>query len=294
ASRPDLDQFAGLIADSVRLRMRSDVPVRLTLSGGLDSTFILTEAVKHTDHLVAFTSVYRDALPEWNPGEEKWARLAAARYSNVDLQTVDAGIEDWTRTLRQISWHMDGPADSPAVFPLWRIMEKARLAGVPVLLEGQGADELLGGYVQYAALDALNVLSRATRDPSLGRWVELARTLKSYSRTFSPTRLGLSMIREQFPSLLPFYRSRFGTVGTLWRDFLAGDQHSVLKWAGPSRVRSRLLNDLQHDTLPSLLQYGDAVSMAHSIENRVPFLDYRLVELCISLPMSSKIGDGQT
>jgi asparagine synthase (glutamine-hydrolysing) len=290
----DLEQFAELIADSVRLRMRSDVPVGLTLSGGLDSTTILTEAIKHTARLIAFTSVYRSALPELNIDEEQWARVAVAPFANVDLQAVNAAPEHWIETLRQIAWHMDGPADSPAVFPLWQIMERARSAGVPVLLEGQGADELLGGYVQYAALDGLDVLSKAMRQPFPAQWIAVARTLASYAQTFSPTRLGLSMVRAQFPGLLPTYRRRFGTLGTLRQEFLSVDQDATRGPVDGSRVHTRLLNDLQYDTLPGLLQYGDAISMAHSIESRLPFLDYRLVELCVSLPMSAKVANGQT
>jgi asparagine synthase (glutamine-hydrolysing) len=289
----DLEQFATLFADSVRLRMRSDVPVGLTLSGGLDSTTILSEAAKYTDHLVAFTSVYR-AASEPNVTEEKWARLAVSPFANVKLQAVDAKLENWIETLRQISWHMDGPADSPAVYPLWRIMEQARTADVPVLLEGQGADELLGGYIQHAALDTLDALSQAMRRLSPIQWSVFARMLLSYSRTFTATRLGLSMMRAQFPSLLPLYRFRFGPLGALRRDFIAEDRHSPATFESGSGVQTRLLNDLVRDTLPGLLQYGDAVSMAHSIESRFPFLDYRLVEMCVSLPMALKIANGQT
>jgi asparagine synthase (glutamine-hydrolysing) len=289
-----LEQVAGLIADSVRLRMRSDVPVGITLSGGLDSSAILTEAVKHAGRLTAFTSTYRSVGAEEEISEERWARLAAAPFANVELRTVDSAAEDWIATLRRIAWHMDGPADAPAVFPLWRIMERARAVGVPVLLEGQGGDELLGGYVQYAALDILDVLSKALRHPVPAHWGAFARALFRYSRTFSATRLCSSIVRAEFPGLLPAYRRHFGPLGTLRRDFLAEFDSATVRAVHGSRVHTRLLNDLQYDTLPSLLQYGDAVSMAHGIESRFPFLDYRLVEFCVSLPISTKIADGQT
>lgn len=290
-----LDQFAALFADSVRLRMRSDLPVGLTLSGGLDSSAILTEMAKHSGPLIAFTSVYRNSGPEQRVDEERWARLAAAPFANVDLRPIDVAREHWIDTLRQIARHMDGPADSPAVFPLWYIMQRARADHIPVLLEGQGGDELLGGYSEYAALDTLEALTRALRHPSAGRWLALCRTVTSYSRTFSPTRLARSMVRARFPGLLPAYRRRFGTLGTLRRDFLGEDRPDAIPDAAQgSNVHARLLSDLQRDVLPSLLQYGDAVSMAHSIESRFPFLDYRLVELCISLPMSWKVAGGQT
>ncbi|HSC56588.1 MAG TPA: asparagine synthase (glutamine-hydrolyzing), partial [Nitrospira sp.] len=299
-SQTNAEEFAALISDSVRLRMRSDVPVGLTLSGGLDSTTLLTEAIKHTNRLVAFTSVYGDAAVERNASEENWARMAVSHFDGVALECVDANVDHWIKTLREIAWHLDGPTDSPAVFPLWRIMERARKVGVPVLLDGQGADELLGGYVQYAALDALQRISAAVREPLPALLRTAGQALKSYAKTFQPGRLAIAMMRAQFPALLPLYRSRFSALGAL-RDEFVGEYMTLDTGAGSSwhsssasRVQERLLDDLQHKTLPGLLQYGDAVSMAHSIEVRVPFLDYRLVELCVSLPMSFKIADGQT
>jgi asparagine synthase (glutamine-hydrolysing) len=290
-SSSDIDKFVTLVGDSVRLRMRSDVPVGLTLSGGLDSTAILTEAVKHTKRLTAFTSTYLD---QPSAGEEKWARLAARKYNNVDLNLIDARTDDWIHTLRKIAWHMDGPGYSPAVFPLWRIMEQARASGIPVLLEGQGADELLGGYLQYAALDTLGAVAQAARKPSAARLKELVRTVQRYSQTFSFGRLGLNMVRERVPNLLPAYRSIFGALGTLRREFIGEDAYFAREPGYNDSVHARLLSDLQHEILPGLLQYGDAISMAHSIENRLPFLDYRVVEFCVSLPLQSKIGNGQT
>ena len=86
--------------------------------------------------------------------------LVASKYDRVDLEQVPASVSDWLSVLERIVWHMDGPGYSPAVFPLWRIMERARASGTPVVLEGQGADELLGGYTQYAAVALWDSLSR--------------------------------------------------------------------------------------------------------------------------------------
>lgn len=281
--------FGDLLRDSVRLRMRSDVPVGFTLSGGLDSSAVLeaaaTGAASGGERLQAFTSVY-DTPPGARPiDERRWAGLVADTYQ-VDLQQVPADVGDWIGVLERIVWHMDGPGYSPAVFPLWKIMESARARGIPVLLEGQGADELLGGYPQYAALDLWTSLSR-------GRLSGFVRDYGAFAKTFSVRMVTLWLARERASFALQTYRRRVGSLGTMDPDFVrrARGGSSV---PATRTVNDRLVADLTREVLPGLLQYGDAISMAHSIESRLPFLDYRLVEFASSLPSEFKVGNGRT
>jgi asparagine synthase (glutamine-hydrolysing) len=283
-------EFGDLLEDSVRLRMRSDVPVGFTLSGGLDSSAVLQAAVLVAGsagaRLQAFTSVYANPPGTRIIDERHWAALVAGKYERVDLEQVLAGDNDWLELLERIVWHMDGPGYSPAVFPLWRIMRRARAAGVPVLLEGQGGDELLGGYAQYAALALWDSLSRL-------RLGTFPRDFRSYARTFSARLLTLWFARERLSFVKGAYRRRVGSLGTM-------DPEFVRRFNGNSPVRpsktvnGRLEADLTRDILPGLLHYGDAISMAHSIESRFPFLDYRLVEFAASLPGDFKVGGGET
>lgn len=282
--------FGELLTDAVRLRMRSDVPVGFTISGGLDSSAVLQAAVTATEsargRLQAFTSVYGANAGGDIVDERVWARRVAAEYDRVDLEEVPARANDWMGLLRRIVWHMDGPGYSPAVIPLWKIMERARASGIPVLLEGQGADELLGGYTQYAALALWDSLSRH-------RLSTFARDFRSYARTFSARMLTLWLAKEKARFATGAYRSRVGALGTLDPDFV----RHVDTGLSPERVRTlndRLEADLTRDILPGLLQYGDAISMAHSIETRFPFLDYRLVEFVSLLPGTFKVGGGET
>jgi asparagine synthase (glutamine-hydrolysing) len=283
-------EFGHLVQDAVRLRMRSDVPVGFTLSGGLDSSAVLQAAVSAAGstgpRLRAFTSVY--AYP---PGgkiidERHWAALVAGKYDRVDLEEMLAGETDWLEVLEQIVWHMDGPGYSPAVFPLWRIMERARASGVPVLMEGQGADELLGGYAQYAAV----ALWESVFHSKFGRF---ARDFRSYSRTFSTRLLTLWFARERLSFVKGTYRRRVGSLGTMNPQFAQRFRGSPLPRPDKT-VNGRLEADLTRDILPGLLHYGDAISMAHAIETRLPFLDYRLVEFVASLPGDFKVGGGET
>ncbi|MDJ0514350.1 MAG: asparagine synthase (glutamine-hydrolyzing), partial [Methyloceanibacter sp.] len=152
ASGPyDYEYFAEVFTDAVRLRLRSDVEVGLTLSGGLDSTAVLA-ATKNlmTKPPACFTSVY----PREEGGEIRWAQIAADR-AGTSLLPVESDLRTWWDTLPKIVHHLDAPEMSPAVLPLWSIMAKARDRNVPVLLEGQGADEALGGYTYHPAENAI-------------------------------------------------------------------------------------------------------------------------------------------
>lgn len=279
-----VERFAELLQDAVRIRMRSDVDVGVTLSGGLDSTAVLDGAVRasQSDRVIrAFTSVFPAAAGPAHD-ERRWAETAARPYSSVVVDHVPVAA-DWLAVMKQLVRHLDEPTFSPAAASLWTIAERARAGDVKVLLEGQGADELLGGYVQHAAVA---VASRNGARPGL-------RETLSYAETFGPGRFALWVLRERFPALRDVYRSSRGTGSALTPAFRQRFPTRTLP-APATSVRQRLIDDLSRDNLPPLLHYGDAVTMAHSVESRQPFLDYRLVEFCTQLPDEWKLGRGET
>jgi asparagine synthase (glutamine-hydrolysing) len=289
AREPDdgdpVERFSELLGDAIRLRMRSDVPVGVTVSGGLDSTAVLHGAatsLPDDGRLRAFTSVF---ATNGGPArdERQWAEIAARPYSRVALEHVPVAA-NWLETLERMMWHLDAPTSSPAAASLWTIVQAARSRGIKVLLEGQGADELLGGYVQYAAL----ALAR-NGGTSAG---ERIRAMRRYAATFGPSTIALWTARERFPRLRHLYRTRRGTGSTLSPAF-AGRFPTDTRLPATS-LGQRLIDDLSRDVLPALLHYGDAVSMAHSVETRQPFLDYRLVEFSTALPDDWKVGHGET
>lgn len=267
----DSDMFAGLFDSAVSVRLRSDVPVGLTLSGGLDSSAILAAASHDADvPLRCFTSVYSEALR----GEEAWAQRAAT-IAGADLQSVNASIADWHETLEKIVWHMDSPGYSPAVFPLWRIMQQARASGITVLVEGQGADELLAGYPQYMPY----AFAAALRDAGSGGGSRLLGLVRGSIRTFGVKWSALWLLRHAFPAGYKRWSETRGATSVFQRDWLASlETASVPAIDSREPLFARLAADFSRDILPALLHYGDAISMAHGIESRQPFLDYRLVE----------------
>jgi asparagine synthase (glutamine-hydrolysing) len=273
-----LAQFDTLFTNAVRLRLRSDVPVGLTLSGGLDSTGVLAAAaISSNDPLACFTSIYG----EGEMGEFPWAKLASDTV-HAPLTAVPAPQEDWLEVLPKVAWHMDGPGYSPAVYPLWHLMRRARAEGVPVLLEGQGADEALAGYPQYAVLEFMAYLAgKGGQHKSIAGAVGRIRSLR---RTFTLHWAAAWLAREQFPSLLRWHRQRVGLHSLIRKDIRLPDPPETHASKFDDPVRGRLLADHSLTILPGLLHYGDAISMAHGIETRHPFMDYRLVEWMFALP----------
>jgi asparagine synthase (glutamine-hydrolysing) len=291
-----LERFSATFDDAVRIRLRADVPTAATLSGGLDSTAVLhaaRQALPSDVSLRAYTSVYGDGMIDELP----WAERAVSPYDGVELRRVPATVTSWVEMLRRIVWHLDGPVFSPAVFPLWRIMETAHGDGVKVLLEGQGADELLGGYPQHMAcalLDTLGPLVGGTPQRHAAGTVSAVTRL---ARTFPARRLAIEMGMESVPALRRWERRRSTVIDALRPEFVAsarGMGPPVPTRPDETHLRRRLLADFARDLLPAFLHYGDAISMAHSIETRLPFLDHRVVELCFQLDDRHKISDGET
>jgi asparagine synthase (glutamine-hydrolysing) len=291
------EEFAALLEDAVRLRLRSDVPVGVTLSGGLDSSAILAASVQgdRAANRVCFTSVYGAG----GAGEAPWAREAAGSYGMAPVE-VEAPRERWETLLSEIGWHLDGPGYSPAVYPLWCLMSEARERGVPVLLEGQGADELIGGYPHYSAVAILEALGAAVGRGSPAALRRARDVWAGAARAFTGRRVALWMMREMAPGLVDLRRDRLGLTAVLRPEVFADARHSVHSRsvsrapAHMDAMTARLWSDHSRDILPGLLHYGDAMSMAHSIESRLPFMDVRLVEWFFARPAERKTANGAT
>lgn len=275
--------FRDLFSDAVRLRMRSDVKVGSCLSGGLDSSSIVCVAAGLTGAaggMNTFTSVFDD--PRFD--ERQWAALVneAARaqphYVTPSQQTFLADLD-------ALVWHQEEPFTSASIYAQWCVMREARKAGVPVLLDGQGADEGLCGYRKFY-LFYLRELARAGRWPAL--LGELAQLALHGDR-------GLLRWREGSRYLPAFLRRRVsGVDGWVDPGFASAYSQSRIDLGGYKPVAERQKDDLLRFSVPSLLRYEDRNSMAWSIESRVPFLDYRLVEWLLTLPTEVKLAGGRT
>jgi asparagine synthase (glutamine-hydrolysing) len=287
-----------LFIDSVRLRLRSDVPIGTCLSGGVDSSAIACTV----DHLLAteaenarpigdrqrtFTAYFADDGYDERP----FAREVVGR-TKADPHWISFTGEDVVDYLPAIVAAQDEPFGSTSIVAQWFVMRAAREAGLKVMLDGQGGDEVLAGYPTYFSYRFADLVTGG-RLPTLGRELAAYRRLHGAS---IPS-LAEALVRPLASESLKL-RVRSRLKGT-WR--LAGPALSSTRPTGveqasgfPDFLRRRMELILTERGLPELLHYEDRNSMAHSLEARVPFLDYRFVELCFSLPPRQLIDRGMT
>jgi asparagine synthase (glutamine-hydrolysing) len=287
-----------LLVDSVRLRLRSDVPVGTCLSGGIDSSAIACVV----DHLLrteaenarpvgerqrTFTAYFEDAGFDERP----FAR-AVVEQTGADAHWISFGAEEVVASLPAIVEAQDEPFGSTSIVAQWHVMRTAKQAGLTVMLDGQGADEILAGYHGYFGPFFADLLARG-RLLRLRDEVGAYRTLHGASAARAAVDLARPFLSERARRLA---RARTRGGGALVGDALRGLPPTPEPNSAPlgGRLRRQLHLILTARGLPELLHYEDRNSMAHSLEARVPFLDYRLVELLFSLDAGQLIDKGRT
>ena len=280
-------EFEHLFTDAVRLRLRADVEVGTCLSGGLDSSAVVTTASRLAARpLHAFTCTY-DEGPAYD--ERAYARAVTDASGATPHLVVPDGADFW-ETFDRMTLAQGEPSAGPGVYSQWKVMELAHGAGLKVLLDGQGGDETLAGYPRYLPVRLRDLLSSGDFAGFLALWGPVARRLGA------TTTLALTLEPWLPAGLVAPLRRRFGQG----KDRVLGGALRGLDAPPPPRPSrefpSGLKNQLAFDTLqrllPSLLRYEDRNSMAFSIETRLPFLDYRLVEFVFSLPDEALLEGG--
>lgn len=276
-----------LFLDSVKLHLRSDVPLGVALSGGIDSSSVVC-AVRHLQpdtKLHTFSFIAKGS----NKSEEHWANLVAEHTKAVRHMVV-VEPEELTRDLDNMILHLGEPFGSTSIYAQYRVFKLAQDSGIKVTLDGQGADELLAGYHGYPAQRMASLLSQGNIISALNffyankHWP--GRPLK---KIFQQT------VREFLPKwLIPLGLKIIGTSPTpAWLDVEKLTQRGVVFttiderdnfFPKQDRVRQTLAYQLTWEGLPQLLRHGDRNAMAFSIESRVPFLTKEIAEFCLSLP----------
>ena len=277
-------RFAELFRDAVELRMRSDVPVGSCLSGGLDSSAIVCQADRLRTEQAGYLHTFNAASEAPQFDERVWCRLVNEQVG-ANAHHVFPSAEGFSADLDELVWHQEEPFTSASIYAQWAIMRSAREAGIPVLLDGQGADEELCGYRKYYLFYMRELLGK--RDfPSFVR--EGVALYRNGDR-------GLLRWREGARYLPAFLRRGVADLSAvLTKRGLEAWAASSLNIGKAQSIGQRQFLDLTRFSVPSLLRYEDRNSMAWSIESRVPFLDYRLVEWLVNLEPGLKLRGGQT
>jgi asparagine synthase (glutamine-hydrolysing) len=301
-----IDKFRDLMLQSISMRLRSDVPVGSSLSGGLDSSTIvcaIQELFKNTDRVQkTFSARFRNFEKDEGAFMQK-----IIDATHVDAYFVWPDEEGMADVFKRLCFHQEEPFGGGSVFAQWKVMQLARQNDVTVLLDGQGADEILAGYPFYFPT-YLNQLFKAG---SAGYESEL----ESYRKMHNPAFKGFGKegvlasdqkkgrLSEKLKNIArPVYQAMFSSqnanVHLRRNDFLNKDflnqfsQKDVPDNKFDGNLNEQLYRSAFTDGLQDLLRYADRNSMAHSREVRLPFLSHHLAEFVFAMPSRMKIRNG--
>ncbi len=292
------EQFRTRFTDAVRLHLRADVPVGSCLSGGLDSSSIVCvmNSILQESGAHALQRTF-SACADIKRFDEREFIDDVVRHTDVEGHYVYPELANLFTTCESIIWHQDEPFGSTSIYAQWEVFRLAAQNGVKVMLDGQGADEQLAGYHSYFG-------SRLSRLFKTFHWLEFYQEMSAIHAVHGyPVRWG---IQQALNNLLP------EVIRQPLRKFVGKSNAVVPNWLNvnalgaktgdPFRKNAEKINSVEDlsylqltsSNLQMLLHWEDRDSMAHSIESRVPFLDYRLVEFVLGLPEEFKIKNGIT
>ena len=272
-------RFHDLFVDAIRLQMRADVPVACCLSGGLDSSTVVSVAAKRSSYpMSVFTARFKDrSMDEWY-----WAQVVHDD-SPVRPVAVPVGPHDFIVNLAAVVRAQGEPFSTPSIYSQWAVMKVIAENGLRVVLDGQGGDELLCGYAKYFYYGLIEHIDA-------GRWLSAAQWIASGVAAGGRRLVNWTGARRYLPGGLG---TRFLRTHLLRPEVTPGGGGAERrKMGGGVREQQRL--DLVTFSLPALLRFEDRNSMAHAVESRVPFLDPRLVEFCLDLPTEFKVKGGRS
>jgi asparagine synthase (glutamine-hydrolysing) len=252
------------------------------LSGGLDSSSIVTEASSAApgSQLHSFSSCFEQPALDERPFIREVASSAGLASHLIFPQA--AGF--W-RDLNCMIWHQDEPVGGSSVYAQWCVMRAARLARIPVLLDGQGGDEILCGYRKFYVFYLWHLLKRANPRavPESVSWM-FGTGLRNWNWSHATRYLSHSLTPKHSV-----------TSRVCSPDFVGLSQRFPSVAIGPGdSLRQRQKDDLMHYSLPALLHYEDRSSMAHSVESRVPMLDHELATFAVNCRPELKLRNGWT
>ncbi|HEX8462097.1 MAG TPA: asparagine synthase (glutamine-hydrolyzing), partial [Segetibacter sp.] len=284
--------FLDLFNTSVSRRLRSDVAIGSSLSGGLDSSSIVAtihRLLGNATHQKTFSAVF----PGFAKDESKHIAEVVAKFG-VENYHVIPNEEDFIKDFEKLIYHQEEPFQSASIYAQYKVYELAKQHGVTVILDGQGADEILAGYTKYyhwflQEKIAHNNWKEAKQELNLARQngQQINWGIKNYVAAFMPqlaaNQLQKSVIKQQknHPDISTGFLAEYANKANIYKPAI-------------SKLNDVLYFNTMQSGLEELLRYADRNSMAHSLEVRLPFLNHALVQFIFNLPSSYKISQGFT
>jgi asparagine synthase (glutamine-hydrolysing) len=281
-----LSRIDETLVSSVQLRMRSDVPVGSCLSGGLDSS-ILTGILFSHNMIARNYATFTASFPGHPIDESKYIDVLNRKYAFENHRTLPTAESAYDR-LKDFVYTNDEPTTSPSFYSQYEVMRLAKEHGVTVLLDGQGGDEVFAGY-QYFHGFFMNGLLRKKRLLKFGSEL-LNNILRSQDRAafqaflfqVLPDSKRKQLLLRTLPYISPEFFYTYIDTSRIYNNFFDAPD-----------LNTSIVRHFQYK-LEHLLRMEDRNSMAFSLEARVPYLDYRLVEYVLSIPEDFKISAGET
>lgn len=272
-----------LFEDAVNICLRSDVPVGVLLSGGIDSsaiTAMMNKGLKENENLHIFSAVSDDKRFDESYFIDSVANHIQKPVHKVNL---DFGPDEAMKLLDRVNWYNDEPVGSFSNVSHYLLMEKAKELGITVILSGQGADEILCGYKKFLGF----YLQQLVYQKKYAKAFQVYREFKKNKTVIN--QFNLKEAKRYLPK-----RFKPKEINILGERVLKKYQPISVGIGKEYDVQKRQVLDVEKFSVPVITQYEDRMSMVFAREIRVPFLDYRLVERFISLPTEYKLRNGWT
>jgi len=284
-----IEQFTALFTDSIEKKFRADVPVGTSLSGGLDSSAIVAVASgirTASNSYKCFSAVF----PGYAKDESRFSQMVAQQFG-LEQHFTAPNADEFVQELQKFLYYQDEPVGSASVYAQYKVYQMARRNNVKVLLDGQGADELLAGYRKYLHWYLQELVRRkpGSLKEAINKLrhhqVELTWGWKNYAAAWFPQQAAnilekkvLSRIRSN-KDINPEFRRANISASLVYKPVV-------------TKLNDILYFNARQFGLQELLRYADRNSMAHSCEVRLPYLSHKLAAFCFALPASCKIRDG--
>ena len=286
------EKFNHLFSTSIARRLRSDVPLGTSLSGGLDSSAV-TSMIHDQKNSTTVSKTFSAIFPGYIKDESIHIEKVKQAFS-LENYTVTPTPEEFTRDFEKLLYHQEAPVSSASVYLQYRVFQLAKEQNIKVLLDGQGADEIMGGYSKYIHWYLQELLYKnkfsefkSEKDALSANQIPFSWTWKNYAAS-KFTRLSKKTLESK-------------EVDTIKRNNDLDSSFLLQNFNGSSVYKPHVskLNDILYFNtcrtgLGELLRYADRNSMAHGREVRLPFLSHELVEFIFSLPSHFKIHKGWT